>query len=870
MLFTFLHRLATQSRRSGDTRSRRSSLVRRLEMLEPRELLATFTVTNTGENGGVDPRPGAGTGTLRQAIVDVNNDSQDNPASPDVIAFDIPNTGVHTILPITSLPPIVNPVVVDGYTQPGAKPNNLAVGDNAVLLIEIDASQRDANLPTSDPVLLLQGQGSITVRGLVINHFFQGEAGIDVGSPLDVVSGNFIGTDPSGTRTISEQAGVGVFVSTDSNQVGSGASHTTIGGLRPADRNLISVGNGFIDGGILAEGALDTVIEGNYIGTDASGRNALGDEDGILSEGSVGTTIGGTTAAARNVISGNALAGVFFTAQEKATVLEGNFIGVDATGTAPLGNRIGVILDDVSDITIGGTIPSAGNVIAYNGAEGVFVGFNTMHDPIRLNSVFSNQALGIDLHAGVSADGAPVGDGAVNDPQDKDTAPNDLQNFPVLAEATSDGRGTTISGLLNSTPNSGFLLDFYSSPADDSSQYYVGTAPVLTDGNGNATFDVTLPTTVPNGWSLTATATTADTAPYGDTSEFASPISVFGPTPVSVLSPALNDAMAGAAYNASLAASGGTGGPYSFAITAGAPPAGMSLSSSGVLSGTATVAATYSFTVTATDPTGITGSRALSLTVDAATASRLDLTGFPARITAGTAGNLTVTARDAFGNVATAYAGKLHFTSTDPRAALPADSALANGTGVLSVAFRTAGSETLSATDTVNAQITGSQTAIQVGAATTTKLVVQAPASATQGVQFTISVSAEDRFGNIVSGYAGLIHFSSTDRNSAVPADSGLNGGTGGFNVTLETAGLQTLTAVDTAITAITGTSNGIVVAGVKKMIVTHSSGASALAVKSGKMAAKSRAVRPRHHVLAGSRSTKRSQPLGQDLSRPN
>jgi hypothetical protein len=865
MFFNLSFPLAMQSRRQKNTRRRRASLVRRLEVLERRELLATllttFTVTNTGDNGGVDPRPGAGTGTLRQAIVDVNHVSQANAASPDAIAFDIPGSGVHTIPLAASLPALddLSTVVIDGYTQPGAKPNDLAVGDNAVLLIELDASQ------ATGPVLELRGR--VTVRGLVINHLFGGTAiRIDTRSDgSNIIAGNFIGTDASGTRTFAGQSSAGVTVTNDQSEPA--ALGNTIGGESPADRNVISLGKSFYDPGIDIENATGTVIEGNYIGTDASGTKALGNDDGILLFSASQTRLGGSAAAARNVISGNRLNGVEIAASSAGhNAVEGNLIGTDATGTAPVGNETGVSVFGSTDNLIGGTVPSAGNVIAFNTGDGLVIDGPALHDPIRLNSVFTNQGLGIDL-LGRSASGAPSDDGAINDPQDKDTGPNDLQNFPVLAQASSDNRGTTISGLLNSTPNSGFLLDFYESPADGSSQSYVGTAAVLTDANGNATFNVTLPTTVPSGWLLTATATTADTAPYGDTSEFASPISVVGPPPVSVVSTAFHDATAGAAYTASLSAKGGTGGPYSFAITDGALPAGLDLSSDGVLSGTATAAATYSFTVTATDPTGITGSRALSLAVDAAPASRFDVTGFPAQTTAGMAGSVTVTALDPFGNVATEYDGNLHFNSSDPRAALPADGTLARGTGVFSVTFVTAGAQTVTTTDTLNAKITGSQTGIQVGAAATTKLAVSAPASATQGVQFSITVSAEDQFGNLASGYAGIIRFKSSDSHALLPVDSGLNNGTGNFNVTLETPGLQTVTALDAANSAITGTSSGIMVAGVKKMIATHNSGASALDAIRGKTLAKKHAVhKPKFVSRAGELATlaaaRRHRPL--------
>src|SRR5213592_598074 len=85
---------------------------------------ATFTVINTDD---------AGAGSLRQAIVDANNQ-----AGADTIAFNIPGTGVHTISPATELPAITDPVIIDGYSQPGSSANTLAVGDNAVLRIEIN------------------------------------------------------------------------------------------------------------------------------------------------------------------------------------------------------------------------------------------------------------------------------------------------------------------------------------------------------------------------------------------------------------------------------------------------------------------------------------------------------------------------------------------------------------------------------------------------------------------------------------------------------------------------------------------------------------------------------------------------------------
>ena len=99
----------------------------------------------------------------------------------------------------------------------------------------------------------------------------------------------------------------------------------------------------------------------------------------------------------------------------------------------------------------------------------------------------------------------------------------------MLVLARSDAAGTTVSGTLNSTANTRFLIDFYATPPAGSppGMTYIGSALVLTDGGGNEDFEVTLPTPVATGWGITATATTTDIAPFGDTSEFALGIPVF-------------------------------------------------------------------------------------------------------------------------------------------------------------------------------------------------------------------------------------------------------------------------------------------------------------------------------------------------------
>jgi hypothetical protein len=287
------------------------------------------------------------------------------------------------------------------------------------------------------------------------------------------------------------------------------------------------------------------------------------------------------------------------------------------------------------------------------------------------------------------------------------------------------------------------------------------------------------------------------------------------------LNPAsLPDATAGIAYSQTLTASGGAGGPYAFAVTAGALPAGFTLSSSGVLSGSTTTAATSSFTVAATDHSGFTGSQAYTLTVDPAVAASFVVSGFPSPTTAGVAGNFSVVARDAFGNVATGYGGTVHFTSSDRQAVLPANATLSGGTGTFNATLKTAGSQSLTAQDTLNASLSGSQSGIVVNPAATSKFVVSGfPSPVTAGVAGTFTVTAEDTFGNLTPAYTGTVHFSSSDPQAVLPANATLTNGTGTFSATLKTAALQSLTATDTTNGTITGSQTGITVT---PGVVTH------------------------------------------------
>jgi uncharacterized protein (TIGR03437 family) len=230
----------------------------------------------------------------------------------------------------------------------------------------------------------------------------------------------------------------------------------------------------------------------------------------------------------------------------------------------------------------------------------------------------------------------------------------------------------------------------------------------------------------------------------------------------------------------------------------------------GTFSATLKTAGNRTITATDTVTSSITGTSG-TITVNAAAATKFVVSAASPE-TVGTAFNVTVTAQDQFGNTATGYAGTVHFTSTDPSATLPANSTLTNGVGTFSVTLKTPGARTITATDTVTSSITGTSNSITVNPGAATTFVVTAPSSGTAGTAFNFTVTALDQFGNTATGYAGTVHFTSTDGLATLPANSTLTNGVGTFSATLKTAGNQTITATDTVTSSITGTSNTIAI----------------------------------------------------------
>jgi hypothetical protein len=193
-------------------------------------------------------------------------------------------------------------------------------------------------------------------------------------------------------------------------------------------------------------------------------------------------------------------------------------------------------------------------------------------------------------------------------------------------------------------------------------------------------------------------------------------------------------------------------------------------------------------------------------------ASTMIVAGFPSSITAGAAGSFTVTLKDAYGNIATGYTGTVHFTSSDAKALLPANytfTSADSGKHTFSATLKTAGTQSITVTDSVNASLHGADSGISVKPAAASKFVLGAPSSVMPGQAFSMTVTVEDAYGNVVTGYTGTIHFTSSDSTAKLPANytfMASNNGVHTFTgLVLKKTGNQTITVTDTKNSSITG-----------------------------------------------------------------
>ncbi len=591
---------------------------------------ATFTVTSTADSGP---------GSLRQAILDANA----NPGA-DEVEFNIAGAGPHTIQPVSALPALTDLVTIDGLTQSGANcsswpatlqivingaqaPNGtnglaLSGGDSTVrglvingfrseaaIVIDSDSNAVECNILGTDQSgtsggfalnndrgVHINGGNNNVVGGAVVskrNLISNNDDGVllEGGATGNTLAGNFFGTDITGMIALENDSGI-VFLDAPGNIVG-GADHDA--GVCNKSCNLIS-GSDF-DGGVVVDDAAadDLIIQGNFIGTDILGTTAIpnGDSGVEIDEAASGILIGGFSdpgvcSKACNLISGNDEHGVLVDqSQSEGIVIQGNFIGTDASGTLAVPNtQDGIDIDGVGN-TVGGAMPGLGNLISGNGdlgidssvdggivagnligvaidgltplgngeggvliggsdnliggieaGEGNVIAFNdsainsvdvggvaispgpNVGNAVLGNSIYSNIGLGIDLtRDGVSG----------NDADDSDSGSNNLQNFPVLNDlpTLTGSASTSVSGLLQSVPSTVFRLEFFASENCDAAgfgegQTFIATIDVTTNGVGQVGFDETFNTgSVDAGWFVTATATRLDDSGNPvETSEF--------------------------------------------------------------------------------------------------------------------------------------------------------------------------------------------------------------------------------------------------------------------------------------------------------------------------------------------------------------
>jgi HYR domain/Immunoglobulin domain/Immunoglobulin I-set domain len=297
--------------------------------------------------------------------------------------------------------------------------------------------------------------------------------------------------------------------------------------------------------GILIEGSGGNVIQGNFLGPDASGLQSFGNgnTDAGLVIRSPNNLIGGLEPGQGNVISGNEGAGLILeSAAATGNFVQGNLIGLGADGSSSLGNGShGIYLGEgAAHNWIGGLEPGTGNRIAHNGGAGVALAPEAgQGNRILGNSIFENGGLGIDL----DLDGVTP-----NRPPDNPTGPNLRQNYPVLSSARSVPGQTTVSGILAGNPSAAYYLEFFANGSADPTGYgegldLLGSSDILSDTNGTGAFSVEFPFFIAPGQFVTATATDAE----GNTSEFSAAAEVRSP-PIIVTQPMGTNVLPGASF----------------------------------------------------------------------------------------------------------------------------------------------------------------------------------------------------------------------------------------------------------------------------------------------------------------------------------
>lgn len=520
----------------------------------PVEAASTYTVDSTGDQS--DDNPGddschtaVNTCTLRAAIQEANAHSGD-----DIINFGISGSGLHTIQPASALPDVTGEVVINGYSQTGSAVNTAVSPNpfNGTLTIELDGQ----NAGTASGLNFGSGSSGSAARGLVINRFE--EDGIRISTDNITVQGNYLGTNNTGLTALGNNGGIqqgtndsdnaqiggldpedrniisgntqcgsspntnsdnwvyeGNYIGPDAagtGALGNGSTSgcgglsidnnegTIIGGTSPGATNVIS-GNG--GGGVQPDNTDGTTVQGNLIGTDYTGTVDLANgADGVsFSQTNTNGVVGGTSIAARNIISANTGYGVTINQGGSGIVVQGNYIGTDITGTQPLGNgTAGVRILGASNNIVGGTSSSARNIISANNEQGILIlGTGPFGGADASNNVVQGNYVGTDVNGQVQSGLGNVimGVAFVAAPSEN------------LVGGITTGSGNLIAGNGSGIFNAGFV-----GADEDLNNAFLGNSIHSNSGGPVTTLGIDLANTL-DGSSFTNTGVTANDA--GDT-----------------------------------------------------------------------------------------------------------------------------------------------------------------------------------------------------------------------------------------------------------------------------------------------------------------------------------------------------------------
>ncbi|MFH0895084.1 MAG: hypothetical protein V2A54_11680, partial [Bacteroidota bacterium] len=268
----------------------------------------TYTVTNTNDSGS---------GSLRAALTSANS-----AAGSHSIVFNIPttdpgynsSTGVWTISLATAFSFITHSdITIDGTSQTTAQGNTNPLGPEIMLVRSVS---------TVDYAFTIYNVSHITIKGFIMSGFYYGVQIYGTNAKYNTISGNYIGTNCTASDSLGNFIGVEII---------GGPKYNTIGGTTVADRNIVSANEHI---GIRVVNADSNYVIGNYVGTDRTGMQAIGNYDGVSIEGSASYNF-----IEKNVISGNVAYGIPFIGNTVThNRVMGNMLGVNVNGTAALPN----------------------------------------------------------------------------------------------------------------------------------------------------------------------------------------------------------------------------------------------------------------------------------------------------------------------------------------------------------------------------------------------------------------------------------------------------------------------------------------------------------------------------------------------------